>query len=299
MCEDCHSGNQAPHQNSELNNELSIHTDYIACQTCHIPAYARGQATKMTWDWSTAGDRDENGKYIVKKDEAGHVIYDGRKGSFTHADNVVPYYTWWNGNTYFLTVEDQIDPSQPVKINTFEGARGDGKIYPFKRFTGTQPYDAGNNVMAVPHLFPSSPDDTAAFWKGYDWDSAVSAGMASVGANYSNNLGWVDTEMFWVQNHMVAPKDNALRCQDCHSENGRLDFVALGYSPEDATLLASAADDVITSMPSATAPQSAPAAETPAELPKSGGDLTMVPWLMMGVGSLLALGGSWLWKRRS
>ncbi|MFN2110690.1 MAG: multiheme c-type cytochrome, partial [Anaerolineae bacterium] len=58
LCEDCHTGENAPHQDSPLGAALTQHSEYIACQTCHIPAFARGQATKMSWDWSTAGQMD-------------------------------------------------------------------------------------------------------------------------------------------------------------------------------------------------------------------------------------------------
>jgi hypothetical protein len=228
------------------------------------------------------------------------VIYDGRKGTFTHGENVTPYYGWWNGNTYFISVEDQIDSTQTVAINTFEGSPGDGKIYPFKRFTGVQPYDAGNNTMVVPHLFPSGPDDASAYWKVYDWDKAVTAGMEYAGADYSGNLGWIDTEMFWVQNHMVAPKENALQCQDCHSENGRLDWQALGYSPDRAAVLVNAANEIMVAAPAPAEP-AAPAetpSEAPTQLPVSGTDLSLTPWLVAGLGALLALGGGLVWKRR-
>ena len=35
--------------------------------------------------------------------------------------------------------------------------------------------------------------------------------------------------MFWPSTHMVAEKDKALQCQACHSEDGRMDWQALGY----------------------------------------------------------------------
>jgi hypothetical protein len=47
--------------------------------------------------------------------------------------------------------------------------------------------------------------------------------------------------MFWVQNHMVAPKEQALTCTSCHTPNGRLDFASLGYLPERAAQLQSLA----------------------------------------------------------
>jgi hypothetical protein len=49
-CENCHT--EAPHKEPRLNK----HTSRIACQTCHIPEFARKLPTKMIWDWSKAGD---------------------------------------------------------------------------------------------------------------------------------------------------------------------------------------------------------------------------------------------------
>ncbi len=48
-CESFHSS--TPHDNHAKAND---HTDKVACQSCHIPRYARVNPTKMNWDWSTA-----------------------------------------------------------------------------------------------------------------------------------------------------------------------------------------------------------------------------------------------------
>ncbi|MGE0157523.1 MAG: cytochrome C, partial [Geobacter sp.] len=45
----------------------------------------------------------------------------------------------------------------------------------------------------------------------------------------SGKYGFVETSMVWSVNHMVVPKDKALKCNDCHGEKGRLDWKALGY----------------------------------------------------------------------
>lgn len=44
-CEQCHG--ESPHENTILNE----HTIKVACQTCHIPTYAKANSTKMYWDW--------------------------------------------------------------------------------------------------------------------------------------------------------------------------------------------------------------------------------------------------------
>ncbi|MBV5331322.1 cytochrome C, partial [bacterium] len=76
------------------------------------------------------------------------------------------------------------------------------RIFPVKRFTGRQPYDATTKNLAVAHLFGS---DSNAYWKTYNWTNALTAGMTYVGRQFSGNVGYVETEMLWIQNHMVAP----------------------------------------------------------------------------------------------
>ena len=148
---------------------------------------------------------------------------------------MVPEYVWFNGDVDYVTIDDQVDSQKVLRITSLQGSFGDAKsrIYPVKRFVGTQPFDAGLKTLAAPHLFARGTNDVDAYWKSYDWNKALAAGMATVGKTYSGQLGWVDTEMFWVQNHMVAPKEKALQCSDCHTQQGgRLDFAALGYSAE-------------------------------------------------------------------
>ena len=57
-CESCHS--DAPH-NDRI---LDYHNHKVACQTCHIPVYAKVNGTTMYWDWFAAGRRDEFGNPI-------------------------------------------------------------------------------------------------------------------------------------------------------------------------------------------------------------------------------------------
>lgn len=63
--------------------------------------------------------------------------------------------------------------------------------------------------------------------------------MTYVGRQFSGNVGYVETEMLWIQNHMVAPKEQALTCANCHCPNGWLDFAKLGYDPERVAVLTS------------------------------------------------------------
>jgi octaheme c-type cytochrome (tetrathionate reductase family) len=237
-CQACHG--DAPHRTGPgtgllgsltRGDRLNAHTRTLACQTCHIPAFARGGvATKMFWDWSTAGTLDADGKPFQKKDEHGHVIFDSKKGDFRLAENVDPEYVWFNGRVDYTLKSDRIDPAQTVRINTFHGDAGeaDARIWPVKRFRGKQPYDLEHLTLLIPHT--ATPDDTA-LWFNFDWDRALAAGTAAAGQPFSGRFGFVETEMLWPITHMVAPKEQALDCAECHSRDGRLKTVSGVYLP--------------------------------------------------------------------
>ncbi|MDD5480394.1 tetrathionate reductase family octaheme c-type cytochrome [Rhodoferax sp.] len=225
-CQSCHG--QAPHPVARLNE----HTAKIACQTCHVPAFARGgQPTKMSWDWSTAGKLDKNGKPMSVKNEDGYDTYMTIKGDFVWKENVIPEYVWFNGTVNYTLQTDKIVKSdKPVQINRFEGSATDGKsmIWPVKIFRGKQVYDPVNQQLVITHL--AGNDDTA-FWKNFNWDKAVAAGMTTAKLPFSGKLDFIETESAWPITHMVAPKDKALTCTDCHANNGRLEKVDGLYMP--------------------------------------------------------------------
>ncbi|MFZ5483813.1 MAG: tetrathionate reductase family octaheme c-type cytochrome [Pseudomonadota bacterium] len=229
-CQACHTN--APHkQNARLNS----HADKIACQTCHIPEFARGKPTKMMWDWSTAGKLDKDGKPYTTKAPNGQVAYDSKKGDFIYESNVIPTYVWFNGTVNYTLRDTKLDPTKLVKINRFEGSPTDGqsKIWPIKVFSGKQPYDKATNQLLIPHTY-GDEHDSAAFWQVFDWNKALEAGMRSVNQNFSGDFGFVSTEMYWPITHMVAPKEDALTCAQCHQPSvgvGRLDNVPGVYMP--------------------------------------------------------------------
>lgn len=216
-CSDCHAGN--PHKKNAV---LNRHADKVACQTCHIPTFARTLPTKIWWDWSTAGQDKQ-----APKDEFGLATYDKMKGDFKWGKNVRPVYMWFSGSVDRVLLGDRIDASKVVHLNYPQGDRNErrSKITPFKIMKGKQPYDSGASVMAVPYLFGKG-----GFWQTYDWGTAIADGMKTAGLPYSGQFGWVETDMYWKVNHMVVPKSKALQCNECHGEKGRLDWKALGYA---------------------------------------------------------------------
>ena len=224
-CYSCHT--EKPHKEGVKAND---HTDKVACQSCHIPTFARVNSTKMWWDWSKAGQRNEKGKPIVKKKD-GRPIYHGKKGEFRWSKNVVPEYYWYNGTVKNVLVTDKIDPGKAVKLNYPVGDYHDpnARIYPFKVHKGKQPYDKEHKNMIIPKLF--GPKGTGSYWTEYDWKKAIKAGMDYVGLSFSGDVGFVETEYVFQTTHMVAPKENAIACTECHAKNGRLANLAGFYMP--------------------------------------------------------------------
>jgi len=227
-CESCHS--DKPHKRHAKAND---HTDRVACQSCHIPAFARVNPTKMWWDWSKAGQK-KDGKNFKLKDENGWPAYDTMKGEFKWAKNVQPEYFWYNGSIKHLTVNDKIDPSRPVALSEPVGSpeEANARIFPFKVHRGTLPYDKVNKTMTIPHLFPKGKDDQSAYWKAYDWNKAIQSGMDYSGVPYSGEFDFVETSYVFPTTHMVAPKEKAVACSECHTAaRSRLANIAGVYMP--------------------------------------------------------------------
>jgi octaheme c-type cytochrome (tetrathionate reductase family) len=216
-CADCHK--KEPHKKKLLNDHLAS----IACETCHIPAFAREEPTKTWWDWSTAGQDKKD-----EKDKYGMSTYNKKKGDFEWDQNIVPEYRWYNGSADYYMFGDKIDPNGAVALNNLSGDKSDekAKITPFKVMRGKQIYDSKNNYLIVPKLFGKG-----GFWKTFDWNAAAILGMESINLVYSGEYSFVETEMYWPINHMVAPAEDALRCTECHtrSEKKRLNWEKLGY----------------------------------------------------------------------
>jgi octaheme c-type cytochrome (tetrathionate reductase family) len=209
-CTDCHA--QTPHPDARLNT----HTDAVACQTCHIPQTAVRRATKTHWDWSRAGDaqREDDHEYLKIK------------GEFVYERGIRPEYYWFNGRADRYLLGDPINPDGVTPVNYPLGSINDpeAKIWPFKVHLAKQVYDRVHN-----HLLQPETAGPEGYWKHFDWDRALRSGARHSGIEYSGEYGFTETSMYWPQTHMVAAKENALQCVDCHAPGGRLDWQALGY----------------------------------------------------------------------
>ncbi|KXK49656.1 MAG: cytochrome c family protein [Chlorobi bacterium OLB5] len=210
-CEKCHT--DQPHKEPRLNK----HTSRIACQTCHIPEFAKKLPTKMIWDWSKAGDStriDSPHEYLKIK------------GEFQYEEGVIPTYAWFNGKMDRYIKGDKLDDEPEHFMNRPLGSRDDknAKIWPFKVHHTVQPYDEVNNI-----LIPPITSGEGGFWTKFDWAYALETGAKLNNLPYSGKYGFTKTKMYWPITHMVTTGKNALACVDCHSKGGRLNWAELGY----------------------------------------------------------------------
>ena len=225
-CLDCHD--ERPHLDDHpLLKKLNDHGDAIACQTCHIPRFAKGKPTMMFWDWSKAGRKME-----VSQDKPGcFPSHSKKKGLLIKVQNVQPVYAWCKEKHLHYMPGDPADLDGITYINFPAGDIKDknARITPYKVHTAILPADSGYGYLIIPKLF-------GGYWKHFDWDRAAKEGMKEAGLKYSGKIKFVKTQMYWRLNHEVVPKHNALSCTDCHAPDGVMDFKALGYNGDPAVV---------------------------------------------------------------
>ncbi len=211
-CTDCHTG--TIHKDERINS----HLDAVACQTCHIPTYAKKIPTKMEWHWSKAGDdtkKDDVHKYLKKK------------GEFVYDENIKPEYHWFNMNANHYIIGDKIENTNEIlNINTPLGNIADttAKIWPFKIHRGDQIYDIENKYIIPPVTYGEG-----GYWNEFNWDKAARLGSELHKLPYSGKYGFIKTQMYWPLSHMVSKKEDALKCESCHGDNSVLNWKQLGY----------------------------------------------------------------------
>lgn len=210
-CTDCH--NKIPHRDRRINSHLKN----LACPTCHLPSFARKAPTKTYWDWSKAGDgtREEDPHHYLKI-----------KGEFVYDKNIVPEYHWFNLKAFRYILGDKINPAKPTDINKPMGDIRDeqSKIWPFKIHRATLPYD-----LKYLHLLQPVTSGAGGFWHEFEWNKALELGARITGVKYSGQYAFTQTVMYWPLAHMIAPSNKALMCEDCHTNNSRFNWKALGY----------------------------------------------------------------------
>jgi Cytochrome c bacterial len=197
---------------AHASDNINLHTR-LSCPTCHIPEFARDDPTDMMRDWSEVHYSEDKGKYMYKQE----LEYD-----------VEPVYAWYNGSSFAQV------PGQPVKRNAEgkitmvlpEGNRQDAsaKIAPFKLHRGRLPVLTKQQWLA--------PVMTEELYLHGDVNKAVNDAVKNLYGLENVPFSWEPTIRYMSINHAIPPSEDALGCADCHVENGRMDWQALGYEAD-------------------------------------------------------------------
>ena len=235
QCGDCHGDRANIHAGSSVQLTVEIHPT-LACQTCHIPTFARNQSTTTQWYWETAG-QDIAPEDIPKI--LGRDAYDKKKGNFMWENNVRPTLRYFNGKyrKFLINDNDQFETEPAVLAEPVgDHTDPDAMIYPFKKMVGNQPADLNNNTILVPHLFGLKGGPNP-YWGKFDWNLALQDGAAATGQTYTGEFTFADTVMYLSVNHEVAPKEEAYGmgggdgCTDCHF-GAPIDWTELGWTAD-------------------------------------------------------------------
>lgn len=210
----CHGS--APHDSSEINR----HTEKVACQTCHIPVFAKDaydsfatEATELHRSWQSGSDHADPPRHPVT----------------VKANDQVPEYRYWNraSDNYLLfdqVFEDWETGTYHTSVPDGSANDPDSKLYPFKYKTSDYPLrTASSQLIAL---------DTSVFFATADAEAAAVAGLENMGFSAEDDYQWVITDTYQLLNHQVSPSDDALDCSSCHLNTARLDLQGdLGFAP--------------------------------------------------------------------
>lgn len=237
-CEFCHSeGGSGPVP--EHDGLPANHLQRIDCQTCHIPT-VKGLEEK----WFNRLRQITNGEGLFLQ-----WTFVGRR----IADNspISPRYYWFDG-----TVLDNIHP------------RGDrnsenAKIHPFRKTVSNIPFDDETNIALPFKLGMIFGADSALSAVQGDTmaliNNAIRTGVAQAAAvmpekfgvllddssRYSGSYHWGTEEMVFSIDHGMKPAEEALNCVACHDvDNGRMNWVELGYDENPYPLSVKTSDDI-------------------------------------------------------
>ncbi|MBP9602809.1 MAG: PKD domain-containing protein [Chromatiaceae bacterium] len=242
------------------------HAMKVACQTCHIPSYAKAAVgTEVARDWQDPHPSDSacngRGGWLPREDKGG-----------LGSTSLIPSYTWFDGTSEVMYLEESLTgvptvPLDPTVAAKFVGGYVGGepayalgmpngnvtsstaKLYPMKQHWGKLARNDATNSL-VGH-------STFEFFRTGSFCRAVAVGLGVDEPNAATSTvcdgtpgdlemppGTTTVPVFTYQtiNHGVEPSANALGgnvagCGSCHQAlaptgtTARLDTDILGYGP--------------------------------------------------------------------
>ncbi len=214
-CSNCHGSMAGGGHEGE---DLDRHMARVACQTCHIPVYAKNAAD------SAASEATEVHRTWLDTHASSAPFHPANMT----ANDLVPEYRFWNrrSRNYLLHDVAEVDPATgryPTSRPLGDVTDPDAKLYAFKYKTAEQPLaTAERKLIAI---------DTSVYFATADAAAATEQGLVNMGLPATTAYEWVETDTFQMLNHEVSPSQDALGCDDCHGRSARMDLVEdLGYA---------------------------------------------------------------------
>ncbi len=271
-CINCHS--ETAHTEGEYADAYNEHIETIACETCHI--HRLYPDNLIYRDWSNPVFNEEHGIYVPANapfsgEPEKAILYRWFNGNGTFMANALGdnpngeglYRALsttpnedWAGIGDFSYDDDYEKVFRPIAV------QGKSKIYPFKRFQSIMYEDLNNQGpyggMILPvdyHTYYTTGDARdavrvasekkimrmmyGAMFKFYMMDRFM-AYMGVDGWDTDFSLDRIAprpmrNEGMLMINHAIQKEGRT--CNECHTQNGLLDFAALGYTPEEIELL--------------------------------------------------------------
>ena len=212
-CGTCHS-KMATTTLSENGHPSSIkpHLARVACQTCHIPTYAKFP-TETHRDW----------RYHHDGSPADGVSGPGHPYT-VKTQNLIPEYRWWNRKSNNALLHDNAELTFDPVTGTYPTSRPQGsvndnasKLYPFKYKTALQPMrTTSKELIAL--------DTLEYLGKSGNVQTAIANGLRNMGYSATDTYTWVTTDTYQLLNHGVNDEDRVAKCSDCHQNPGRMNF---------------------------------------------------------------------------
>ncbi|MES9970094.1 MAG: hypothetical protein ABW092_08675 [Candidatus Thiodiazotropha sp.] len=223
-CESCHDQPHGDYSN-RVGSSRDKHAARVACQTCHIPTYAKGVETETNRDWEdphfSGAACNGRGGWLPREDKA---------------SNLTPTYQWFDGTSQVYVLGEDLadypikvlqDGSEAITLGLPNGwvNTQNAKIYPMKEHTSKSAvHDASNSLIA---------HSTFEFFRTGSFDTAVQSALEQTGRS-GDSYTVKQIHTFQTLNHGVEDSSAALECGACHdSLNGgplRMDLANdLGY----------------------------------------------------------------------
>jgi hypothetical protein len=213
-CANCHTDEPHNDYSPIKARSLDRHATKVACQTCHIPEFAKDISTELVRDWT-------HSEFSPKAC--------GGRGGWLPGEvrdmNVIPTYRWFDGTSQVYVLGqiplENADGEKAFGVPNGAVDAAEAKIYPMKEHRSVSAQHDATGLM-IPH-------STYTFFTQNSFDEAVRVGMEIEGLEGSYSL--VDVHTYQTINHGVEDENNALECNDCHLSRSRMDLQnQLGYA---------------------------------------------------------------------